>query len=140
MKDYDISQRGIELYQAEIDRAEKMESYEPEDIDYDELDYSEPEDEETFRAQNEEFDRIMEQQRRPHISWHISSCCKDISESIENLEKNIKKKPYYGMLIDYFRRSDKEPLDDTFSAMTYESEKRQLNKRLAKQKAVSDDK
>ena len=59
MKNYDISQNGIDRYQDEIDRIEETEVDEPEDIDYDEVDFSEPDDEETFRAQNEEFDRQM---------------------------------------------------------------------------------
>ena len=57
MKNYDISQNGIDRYQDEVDRMEETEADEPEDIDYDEVDFSKPDDEEIFRAQNEEFDR-----------------------------------------------------------------------------------
>mgnify|MGYP000958630215 FL=1 len=70
MKNYDISQKGISDYQNELDRAEEAENKEPEETDYDELDFSEPDDEETFRAQNEEFDRQMELKYRPFVSWH----------------------------------------------------------------------
>lgn len=71
MENYDISQNGIDSYQDEIDRLEEQEPGEPEDIDYDELDFSEPDDEETFRKQNEEFDRQMELEQRPFVSWHL---------------------------------------------------------------------
>ena len=51
MKNYDISQNGIDRYQDEVDRMEETEADEPEDIDYDEVDFSKPDDEEIFRAQ-----------------------------------------------------------------------------------------
>lgn len=51
MKNYDISQNGIDRYQDEVDRMEETEADEPEDIDYDEVDFSEPDDEEIFRTQ-----------------------------------------------------------------------------------------
>ena len=38
------------------------------------------------------------------------------------------------MMIKYFRDSAKEPLDDPLTMISYEREKRQLDKRLAKQK------
>lgn len=134
MKNYDISQKGISDYQNELDRAEEAENKEPEETDYDELDFSEPDDEETFRAQNEEFDRQMELRYRPFVSWHLSSCCKNISESLDILEKNILEKPYYGMMIKYFKNLEKEPLDDIGATMAYESEKSRLDKKLEKQR------
>lgn len=109
MENYDISQNGIDSYQDEIDRLEEQEPGEPEDIDYDELDFSEPDDEETFRKQNEEFDRQMELEQRPFVSWHLSRCCQNISESVDILEKSILKKPYYGMMMKRFRNSAEEP-------------------------------
>lgn len=39
MKNYDISQNGIDRYQDEVDRMEETEADEPEDIDYDEVDF-----------------------------------------------------------------------------------------------------
>lgn len=135
MENYEISQRGVDNYQDELEKAEN-EEYELEDIDYDELDFSEPEDEETFRAQNEESDRQMELEQRPFVSWHISQTCLNISESMDILEKSILKKPYYGMMIKHFRDSAMEPLDDIMSQMSYESTKQQLDKRLVKQKAA----
>ena len=130
MEGYEISQRGIDNYQDELKRMEELE-YEPEDIDYDELDFSQPEDEETFRAEIEAFDIQMEERNRPFVSWHISTCCLNISESIDILEKSILKKPYYGMMIKHYINSAEEPLDDIMSQMSYESEKRKLEKRLA---------
>lgn len=134
MKNYDISQKGISDYQNELDRIEEEENQESEEIDYDELDFSEPDDEETFRARNEEFDRQMELRYRPFVSWHLSSCCKNISESLDILEKNILEKPYYGMMIKYFKNLEKEPLDDIGATMAYESEKSRLDKKLEKQR------
>ena len=134
MKNYDISQKGISDYQNELDRIEEEENQESEDIDYDELDFSEPNDEETFRAQNEEFDRQMELRYRPFVSWHLSSCCKNISENLDILEKKILEKPYYGMMIKYFKNLEKEPLDDIGATMAYESEKSRLDKKLEKQR------
>ena len=131
---YEKDGKGISDYQNELDRAEEAENKEPEETDYDELDFSEPDDEETFRAQNEEFDRQMELKYRPFVSWHLSSCCKNISESLDILEKNILEKPYYGMMIKYFKNLEKEPLDDIGATMAYESEKSRLDKKLEKQR------
>lgn len=135
MEDYDISQKGLNSYQEKIDKLEQEEEKELEDIDYDEFGYSEPDDEETFRAQKEEFDKQIELEERPFMSWLLSKNCQNISESIDILEKSILKKPYYGMMIKSYNNSAKEPLDDIISIMSYESEKKRLDKKLAKQKA-----
>ena len=135
MKDYDISQSGLENYQNDLDKLEEEELRKLEEIDYDELDFSQPEDEEISRAQNEKFDIQMELEQRRWGSGHLSRCCKNISESIEVLEKSIRKKPYYGMMIKLYNNSAREPIDDIMSTMSYESEKKRLDKKLAKQKA-----
>ena len=135
MKDYDISQSGLENYQNDLDKLEEEELRKLEEIDYDELDFSKPEDEEISRAQNEKFDIQMELEQRRWGSRHLSRCCKNISESIEVLEKSIRKKPYYGMMIKLYNNSAREPIDDIMSTMSYESEKKRLDKKLAKQKA-----
>ena len=134
MKNYDISQNGIDRYQDEIDRIEETESDEPEDIDYDEVDFSEPDDEETFRAQNEEFDRQMEVEQRPFVSWQLSQCCLDV------LEKSIRKKPYYGMMMKHYNNCARAPLDDTISVLSYEREKRRLDKKLERQRTEDSEK
>ena len=77
----------------------------------------------------------MELEQRRWGSGHLSRCCKNISESIEVLEKSIRKKPYYGMMIKLYNNSAREPIDDNMSTMSYESEKKRLDKKLAKQKA-----
>ena len=61
MENYEISQKGIDAYKDELDKAEA--EVKPEDIDYDYVDFSEPEDEETFRRQNEIMDKQMEQKK-----------------------------------------------------------------------------
>lgn len=100
MENYEISQKGIDAYKDELDKAEA--EVEPEDIDYDDVDFSEPEDEETFKRQNKIIDQQMEQEERPFTSWVISESCQKIAESIDVLEQSIMKKPYYGMMIKYF--------------------------------------
>ena len=131
MKNYEISQKGIDAYKDELDKEEA--EVEPEDIDYDDVDFSEPEDEETFRRQNEIIDQQMEQEERPFTSWVISESCLKIAESIDVLEQSIMKKPYYGMQIKYFSNFANESIDDIMSIGTYESEKRWLDKKLKKQ-------
>ena len=131
MENYEISQKGIDAYKDELDKAEA--EVKPEDIDYDYVDFSEPEDEETFRRQNEIMDKQMEQEERPFTSWAISVSCQKIAESIDVLEQSIMKKPYYGMMIKYFSNSANEPIDDIMSIGTYEYEKRRLDKKLKKQ-------
>ena len=131
MKNYEISQKGIDAYKDELDKEEA--EVEPEDIDYDDVGFSEPEDEETFRRQNEIIDQQMEQEERPFTSWVISESCQKIAESIDVLEQSIMKKTYYGMMIKYFSNSANEPIDDIMSISTYEYEKRRLDKKLKKQ-------
>lgn len=124
MENYDISQNSLDRYQDEIDRAEETNEREPEGIDYTEMDFSEPDDEETFRALNEEFDKQMELEQRPFLNCRLSKCCENISESVDILEKVILKKPYYGMMIKSCKSSAREPINDTWSMVSYESEKR----------------
>lgn len=131
MGNYEISQKGIDAYKDELDKVEA--EVEPEDIDYEDVDFSEPEDEETFRRQNEIIDQQMEREERPFTSWVISESCQKIGKSIDVLEQSIMKKPYYGMMIKYFSDSANEPIDDIVSISTYEYEKRRLDKKLKKQ-------
>lgn len=137
MKDYDISQNGLDSYQDEIDRLEDDEEAEPEDIDYGDIDSYEPDDEETFRAENEDFYKHMELEQRPFVSWNLSKCCQIISECVDSLEKSIQKKPYYGMMIKNYKNTAKEPIDGILSQKAYENERRRLDKRLAEQQKSS---
>lgn len=136
MANYDISQNGLDSYSDEIDHMEESEVGEPEDIDEDEVDFSEPEDEEAFRMQREEFEEQMKLEQRPFTNWLISKCCKDIADSLDVLEKSIRKKPYYGIMIKHYNNCAREPLDDMVSMLSYESEKRRLDRKLAKQNMV----
>lgn len=136
MENYEISQKGIDAYKDELDKAGA--EVEPEDIDYYDVDFSEPEDEGTFKRQNEIIDQQMEQEERPFTSWVISESCQNIAESIDVLEQSIMKKPYYGMMIKYFSNSVNEPIDDIVSISTYEYEKRRLDKKLKKQIELSE--
>lgn len=136
MQNYEISKKGIDVYKDEPDKAEA--EVEPEDIDYEDVDFSEPEDEETFRRQNEIMDKQMEQEEIPFTSWAISESCQKIGKSIDVLEQSIMKKPYYGMMIKYFSDSANEPIDDIMSISTYECEKRRLDKKLKKQMELNE--
>ena len=69
------------------------------------VDFTKPEDEETFRMQNEMMYKKMEQEEIPFISWTISVSCKKIAGSIDVLEQSVKRKPYYGMVIKYLINS-----------------------------------
>ncbi len=137
MENYDISQNGLDDYQDELDKLEEVEEEcEFEYMDYDELDFSEPDDEETFRAQIEDFDREMELKQRPFVNWHLSNCCKNIADSIDIIEKSIRNKPYCGSLIKILNNFERESLDDAGVRISYEYEKKRLDKKLAKQKEV----
>ena len=105
LKDYDISLKGIENYHFDSDDEEeeiemisdsseecnKNPEIEDETVD-DEYDFYEPEDPEKHRAYHIEMDAELNREHRPFVSWHISHCCLEISESIDILEKNILKK------------------------------------------------
>ena len=129
MKNYEVSEKGL-AWHYDVEDSLNEESAETENIDYEKLDFEEADDEESFRAQNEEFDKQMEVQQRPFVSWRLSSCCKNISESMDILEKSILKKPYYGMMIKFSRDSARQPLDDDMSVLSYEYEKIRLDEIL----------
>ena len=69
------------------------------------VDFTKPEDEETFRMQNEMMYKKMEQEEIPIISWTISVSCRKIAGSIDVLEQSVKRKPYYGIVIKYLINS-----------------------------------
>lgn len=136
MENYEISQKGIDAYKDELEKAEA--EVESEDIDYDDADFSEPEDEETYRRQSEIMNKQMELDEISFSSWEISESCKKIAESIDVLEQSIMKKPYYGIMIKYVNNSANKSIDDITSISAYEYEKRQLDKKLKKQKELSE--
>lgn len=136
MENYEISQKGIDAYKDELEKAEA--EVESEDIDYDDADFSEPEDEETYRRQSEIMNKQMELEDIPYSSWEISESCKKIAVSIDVLEQSIMKKPYYGIMIKYFNNSANKAIDDITSISVYEFEKRQLDKKLKKQTELSE--
>lgn len=127
MKDYDVSENGLNQYRDEVDEQESAE-----DIESD-FEYNEREDEETFRRGIEEFNQQMEIEGRSFWSHQLSRSCRNIAERVDKLEKCASIKPYYGMLITAWRNSQSEPIDDEISKMAYESEKLRL-KELSRQK------
>lgn len=136
MENYEISQKGIDAYKDELEKAET--EVESEDIDYDDADFSEPKDEETYRRQSEIMNKQMELDEISFSSWEISESCKKIAESIDVLEQSIMKKPYYGIMIKYVNNSANKSIDDITSISAYEYEKRQLDKKLKKQMELSE--
>lgn len=106
MKDYDVSQNGLDSYQSEIDKEEELKELDKNEY----LEEDDPEDEETFRARNEAYNKQTEEKNRPFVSWLLSNSCQNISESIDNLEKLILKKPFYGTKLKMDRNIAKEPL------------------------------
>lgn len=136
MENYEISQKGIDAYKDELEKAEA--EVESEDIDYDDADFSEPEDEETYRRQSEIMNKQMELDEISFSSWEISESCKKIAESIDVLEQSIMKKPYYGIMIKNVNNSANKSIDDITSISAYEYEKRQLDKKLKKQMELSE--
>lgn len=125
-----MSQNGLDSYQSKIDKEKELKKLD--DSEY--LEEYEPEDEETFRAIKEAYSKWMEEKSRPFISWLLSKSCQNISESIDNLEKLILKKPLYGAMLKMNRNSSKESLHNFMAKICYESEKEQLDELLAKQK------
>lgn len=130
LKDYDVSQNGLDSYQSEVDEEEELK--ELEESEY--LEEDEPEDEETFRARNEAYSKQMEEENRPFVSWLLSKSCQNISESIDYLERVILKKPFYGIKLKMDRNSAKESLHNVVAKISYESEKKRLDRVLSKQK------
>lgn len=130
MKEYDVSQNGLDSYQSEIEEEEDLK--ELDESEY--LEEDEPEDEETFRVRNEAYSKQMEEKTRPFVSWLLSKSCQNISESIDYLERVILKKPFYGIKLKMDRNSAKESLHNVMAKISYESEKKRLDRLLAKQK------
>lgn len=123
MKGYDISLKAIESYKSPSD--DESNDFSVSD-DVDEYDYAEEADEETFKAQQAELDRQMEEERKTFVSWHISQCCLNIAQDIDELEKHIVTKPYVGWQIKMDRNASKEKLDDPVSKIVYERKTREL--------------
>ena len=146
MKGYDISEQVLNQHvephgEASVDvDSERIGGGEDSEIDDGDeylhgYDFSEPEDEETFRALHDEMDRQMDENRKPSVSWHISQCCYNIAKSIDILEKSILRKPYYSIQMKMNQDdSKKKELLDPISKQVYEAEKKRLNKLLEQQK------
>lgn len=101
LKDYNISQNGIDSYHYISDDLpidDNNEYYTEEEIDN-----NYPETEEDFKSMNEAFNMQMIEKDKPFVSWHISKCCFDIANSIEKLEQVILKKPYFSIFLKSFK-------------------------------------
>ena len=88
MKEYDISQRSIDNYKDSVDTDEM-------DVQFEANSKKTIEGYEDFsNANNQDI---------PYESYIISCMCKDIAKSIDELEKEILKKPYYGNMLVFCR-------------------------------------
>ena len=129
MKDYDISQRAIDSYENRTD--EELPKRDVEDDLYDENEEENiTEDEATFRARVEAMNEQMEVEERPFVSWNISMNCSKIAQCIDELEKSIMKKPYFGLQIKMMKNPVGKLQDSRWSKRAYEHEKERLEEEM----------
>lgn len=131
MADYDISQYAIDSYENKTD--EELPESDVED-DFNEEDEEEemPEDEATFRAKVEAMNEQTEEKERPFVSWNISMSCSKIAQCIDELEKSIMKRPYFGLYIKMLKTFIGKPQDSLWSKKAYEHEKERLEEEMHK--------
>ena len=109
MENYDISENGLKNYSEQcIDENDRQDDFEVDDA----YDFVESETEEAFRVHNAEYNRQIEEENRPFVSWHISRCCAEIAKSMEILEQCVRKKPYYGLWLEANQKASDVLLDD----------------------------
>ncbi|SFB66360.1 hypothetical protein [Ruminococcus albus] len=117
MVGYDISKKGISNYT----ESDTFDSDSITDMDND-YEHQEFETEEQFKKVNERlYQRIIESER-PFVSYHLSNMCKDISDSIDVLENEVLKKPYYGFMLKDFKEAKEQILYSPMNRMIYRSE------------------
>ncbi|MBR5079577.1 MAG: hypothetical protein IKX30_12650 [Victivallales bacterium] len=125
MKDYDISLQALIDYPKT--HGEDHENVNAEEINDEENAFSEPEDEEAFRAFHDEMNRKLEDKARQVISGIISKYCNNIAESIDILEKYILKKPYFGFMLALEKElCNLNLLEDPISMQSYDTEIKRL--------------
>lgn len=117
MEGYDISQKGISNYS----ESDTFDSDSITDMDND-FEHQEFETEEKFRKRNEELHQSIIEFERPFVSYYLSSMCKDISDSIDVLENEVLKKPYYGFMLNYFKESKEQSIYSPLLRRIYGSE------------------
>ena len=125
MEDYDISQQAVDNYNSVSDSNRDSSITEDLEIDND----FEEEDEETFKKRMEEFDRQSVKNMMPFVSWHISTCCLEIARCIEELEVNIKKKPYVGMHLEWHKNIPNAKREGPIADILYKNAREKFEKR-----------
>lgn len=95
--DYDISQNGLDNYkqEEEVDDYSTFESSLHKSNDFTSYE-KEGDIEENLLEMNEKLKSVL--------TFHICTCCSNIFNGIEHLEKIILKKPYYGMMLKYSQK------------------------------------
>ncbi|MBR4909005.1 MAG: hypothetical protein IKZ43_08350 [Acidaminococcaceae bacterium] len=130
MDNYDISQQAIDNYNPADDNEGDNKSEEDLETDNEYIgDDFEEEDEETFKKKREDVDRQLEKSMVPFVSWHISTCCLEIAQSIEELEVNIKKKPYVGMRLEWNKNISHKKLEGPIADILYKNAREKFEKR-----------
>lgn len=130
MEKYDISQKAIDNYHSVV--YSKSDSNGEEDVEADGEDIDdvyEEEDEKTFKKGRGEFERQLEKSMVPFVSWHISTCCLEIAQYIEELEVNIKKKPYVGMRLEWNKNIPHAKLEGPIADILYKNARVKFEKR-----------
>ena len=128
LEEYDISQKSIDSYEKKSDMDSEDISDgegEMETTEYNEFEDEEV-DEETFKAIHQKKIEKLRKKYIPFKSYWISSCCAQIADLTDTLEKYVLKKPYVGYMLKVSKNSLKEPMDDIMSKMEYESIKEEL--------------
>lgn len=137
MESYNISEMGIVEYERNNRLEEKVDSEDKEDDGINnnqmgneetvENDFWELEDPEEHREYHIQVDKEFSEENKPFDSWCISIYCKRIAGYIDELERIILKKPYYGIYLKFEKdalRQDK----DIMSENAYEREMERLKK------------
>ena len=130
MEKYDISQKAIDNYDPVADS--KSDSNGEEDVEDDDEnidDGYEEEDEEILKKRMEKFDRQLEKSMIPFVSWHISTCCLEIAQCIEELEANIEKKPYVGIRLEWNKNIPHTKLEGPIADIMYKNAREKYEKR-----------
>lgn len=109
MSEYDISEGSLERDDSEQEDTVQPEENAPnpaqEEAEF--LPEEEPKDEETFRRQNDAFYQRMHKEFIQPESVLISKSCKNISDEVGRLEKEIRRKPYVGLMLRWAKKNCK---------------------------------
>ena len=134
LKDYDISQHGLESYNTEqSDRFEDdITDAELQEAIDEQLEHEASLTEEEFKAEKEYENQRITEEERPFASWFISKMCKSISEEMLALEQIVIHKPFYGLNLSlekkWSRTPDRKMMNEPGFNMYYNLETKNIEK------------